>query len=112
MTRSEFRELYKQSLFEASDKWPGMFCISWRDITEDKLNGWLDRVMVAIPAGTVRMSDRRSGFAILCKKLGIPQTVKNIQAAFAACTPDQVSVSDQPEPDSTSDEASNAGDGQ
>ena len=90
MTRSEFRELCKQSLFEASDRWPDYFYVNWKEAPRDRLEWWLDTVMKEIPRNGVFMTDRISSFAILCEKLGIRHTTKGIREALAACTPDPI----------------------
>ena len=88
MTRSEFRELYRQSLFEASDKWPDSFHVNWKEVSKTKLEGWLNTVMGEIPRNGVTLTTPRSGFTILAQKLGIRQTAKGVREALAACTPD------------------------
>ena len=85
MKRSEFREMYKQSLFEACQKWPDQFVSDWRSLPEKSIDTWLDKVIDGIPNNSIVITGTKNSFVILAKKLGISHTIKGIQTSLAAC---------------------------
>lgn len=85
MTIQEFKDLYRQSLIEATQRWPEEYGDQWAGVSEGKLAAWVDKVIAGIPTNQIHMSGKKSSFSVFAKKLGIKQSVKAFQEALAAC---------------------------
>ena len=79
MTKTEFKELYKQSLYKAFDRSPKQYIFARTRIPEVAA-----KMMSAFEQGTANITNSQA-FKILAKELNIKHTVKAITEFYKNC---------------------------